>query len=107
MNKWSVLETSDRNMDTTTQTERVLGLVQSRGMVRPKDLADLGIPSVVLTRLAADGRIERVGRGLYRVPGRMPTETESLELLAIKAPRAVFCLLTALQVHELTTQLPR
>ena len=76
-------------------------------MVRPKDLADLGIPSVVLTRLAADGRIERVGRGLYRVPGRMPTETESLELLAIKAPRAVFCLLTALQVHELTTQLPR
>jgi len=94
-------------MDITTQTARVLGLVQSRGMVRPKDLADLGIPSVVLTRLAADGRIERVSRGLYRAPGRRPTETESLELLAIKAPRAVFCLLTALQVHDLTTQLPR
>ncbi len=94
-------------MDTTTQTERVLGLVQSRGMVRPKDLADLGIPSVVLTRLAADGRVERVGRGLYRASGRLPTEVDSLELLAIKVPRAVFCLLTALQVHELTTQLPR
>jgi predicted transcriptional regulator of viral defense system len=32
---------------------------------------------------------------------------ESLAIIATKVPQAVFCLLTALQFHELTTQLPR
>ena len=30
-----------------------------------------------------------------------------LVTIATKVPQAVFCLLTALQFHELTTQLPR
>jgi predicted transcriptional regulator of viral defense system len=35
------------------------------------------------------------------------TETEGLAVVAHRAPQAVFCLFTALQLHELTTQLPR
>jgi predicted transcriptional regulator of viral defense system len=34
-------------------------------------------------------------------------EHDSLAVIATRVPQAVFCLLTALQFHELTTQLPR
>ena len=47
------------------------------------------------------------GRGLYRLPDFHASEHESLVTVATKVPQAVFCLLTALQFHELTTQLPR
>jgi predicted transcriptional regulator of viral defense system len=62
---------------------------------------------MVLSRLAASGELEKVGRGLYRLPNAQPTEHDSLIAVALKVPQAVFCLLTALQFHELTTQLPR
>jgi predicted transcriptional regulator of viral defense system len=61
----------------------------------------------VLTRLVASGQLERVGRGVYRLPGAQASEHESLATVAVKVPQAVFCLLTALQLHGLTTQLPR
>jgi predicted transcriptional regulator of viral defense system len=51
--------------------------------------------------------LERVGRGVYRLPERQGAEHESLATIAVKVPQAVFCLLTALQIHQLTTQLPR
>ena len=53
------------------------------------------------------GGLQKVGRGLYRLPNAQLSEFESLGTIATKVPQAVFCLLTALQFHELTTQLPR
>lgn len=90
-----------------TQTQRVLALARQKGMLRPSDLAGVGAARVVLTRLTASGQLEKVGRGLYRLPDTQTSEHESLITVAIKVPQAVFCLLTALQFHELTTQLPR
>jgi len=76
-------------------------------MLRPGDLQDVGAARVVLTRLIASGQLEKVGRGLYRLPGANTSEHETLATIAAKVPQAVFCLLTALQFHGLTTQLPR
>ena len=90
-----------------TQTQRVLELASQRGMLRASHLQELGIARVVLSRLTASGQLERVGRGVYRLPERQGAEHESLATIAVKVPQAVFCLLTALQMHELTTQLPR
>ncbi|MCW5220038.1 hypothetical protein D5041_09715 [Verminephrobacter aporrectodeae subsp. tuberculatae] len=91
----------------STHTQRVLDLVGQKGLLRASDLDAIDAPRVVLTRLTAAGLLEKMGRGLYRlfdVPG---SEHESLVAVATKVPQAVFCLLTALQFHELTTQLPR
>ena len=90
-----------------THTQRVLDLVHQKGMLRPSDLDGIGVPRVYLTRLTANGQLEKAGRGLYRLPDSQPSEHESLATIATKVPQAVFCLLTALQFHELTTQLPR
>ncbi len=87
--------------------EHVLRLAQQKGMLRPSDLATVGIPRVYLTRLTASGKLARAGRGLYRLADASLSENESLTIVAARAPQAVFCLLTALQFHGLTTQLPR
>jgi len=89
-----------------THTQRVLDLLSQKGMLRPLDLDAIGIPRVVLTRMSTAGQLEKIGRGLYRLPAQ-GSEHESLTAIATKVPQAIFCLLTALQFHELTTQLPR
>lgn len=93
-------------MLSSTHTQRVLDLASQKGLLRASDLEAISAPRVVLTRLIAAGGLEKVGRGLYRLPDAQVSEFESLGTIATKVPQAVFCLLTALQFHELTTQLP-
>lgn len=94
-------------MRADTHTQRILDLARQKGMLRPGDLRDVGVARVVLTRLMASGQLEKVGRGLYQLPGSNKSEHETLATIAAKVPQAVFCLLSALQFHGLTTQLPR
>lgn len=94
-------------MPEDTHNKRLFQLMYRTGMVRASDLRQSGIPRVYLSRLAATGQIERAGRGVYRLASRQLSEQESLAIVASRVPKAVFCLLTALQFHELTTQLPR
>ncbi len=90
-----------------THAQRVLDLLNQKGMLRPRDLDDIGVPRVVLTRMTGNGQLEKAGRGIYQLPDTQGSEHESLITIATKVPQAVFCLITALQFHELTTQLPR
>jgi len=90
-----------------TYHQRVIDLLQRQSFLRTSDLDAIGVPHVVLTRMVAAGRVERIARGLYRLPGAAASEYESLATVAVKVPQAMFCLLSALQFHELTTQLPR
>jgi predicted transcriptional regulator of viral defense system len=94
-------------MTSTPQALQVLALAGEQGLLRAGQLHPLGVGRVVLTRLVASGLLERVGRGVYRLPGFQASEHESLATVAVKVPQAVFCLPTALQLHGLTTQLPR
>ena len=89
----------------TTQ-ESILALARDRGLVRPLDLDARGLPRVSLTRLVRQGRLARVGRGLYALPDRPVSEHSALAEVARRHPRAVVCLLSALRFHELTTQSP-
>lgn len=90
-----------------THSQRVLDLARQKGLLRTSDLDAIDAPRVVLTRLTAAGLLNKVGRGLYRLPSHPGSEHEGLTAIATKVPQAVFCLLTALQFHEMTTQLPR
>ena len=84
----------------------MLAMARSNGLLRPRDLAATGIPREYLRRACDQGLLERVGRGLYRVPGTMATENQSLAEVCRRAPSGVVCLLTALRFHDLTTQNP-
>jgi predicted transcriptional regulator of viral defense system len=94
-------------MPADTHATLVLRIARNKGLLRPSDLEEADIPRVYLTRLTKAGELEKIGRGLYRITGSLFSEHESLALVASKVPQAVFCLITALQFHGLTTQLPR
>jgi predicted transcriptional regulator of viral defense system len=66
----------------------------------------MGIPRVQLQRLCSRGDLVRVERGLYRAADGETTELASVAEVAKRAPGAVMCLLTALQMHGLTTEVP-
>jgi predicted transcriptional regulator of viral defense system len=89
-----------------THLDHVLALARSRGVIRARDLAPLGIPRTVLTRLVDQGALLRVGRGLYMVPDAEVTPHHSLVQVTARVPGCVVNLLSALSFHELTDELP-
>ena len=86
--------------------QRILELAAQRGLIRPLDLHEHGLPTVALTRLVRQGLLQRVGRGLYAIPDRAVSEHGVLSEVARKHPQVIICLLSALRLHELTTQSP-
>jgi predicted transcriptional regulator of viral defense system len=86
--------------------ERVMALVRERGVLRPRDLAVLGLDPNYLARLERAGHLERVGRGLYVSPEAAVHEHHTLAEVSKRAPHGVVCLLSALRFHEIGTQNP-
>lgn len=73
---------------------------------RPSQLDELGITYDQLSQLVKSGEVERVQRGLYRLASAEPTEHATVAAVCARAPNAVVCLLTALNIYEIGTQLP-
>lgn len=86
--------------------QQVRRLFAKQGVLRSRELESRGITRVDLARCVEDGVLVRVGRGLYATADHAPSEHHSLVQVAKRVPNAVFCLLTALRFHELTTQSP-
>ncbi len=76
------------------------------GMLRTSKAIQLGIHPRMLYAFRDTGEIERVGRGLYRLSTAPPLSSPDLVPVAIRIPRAVVCLISALAHHGLTTQVP-
>lgn len=86
--------------------DRILKLLEQRGVLRPRDLDSLGISRIYLNKLHAEGILDRPSRGIYTLPDGAPTENQTLIEASRRIPQATVCLLTALQFHGLTTQAP-
>lgn len=87
--------------------QTVLQLARKKGIIKISDLAQMGITRATVSRLVSENKLEKIATGLYCLPDAEFSEKESLIIVASRVPQAVFCLLTALQMHGLTTQLPR
>lgn len=90
----------------STLEQAVLELAAQQPLLRARDLAEHGLPTMALSRLVAAGRLERVARGVYSLPGRPLSEHRSLAEVALRVPQGVVCLLSALRVHGIGTQAP-
>lgn len=84
----------------------ILRLAAADGMVRPKDLKPLGISQAYLQRLAEQGELNRIGRGVYVLPSFEISEHHSLAEATKRFPRGLICLLSALRFHDLGTETP-
>lgn len=94
------------NIGMDTGEKRILKMLAKIGTLRSCDLKKMRVPRMALNRMIAAGALDRVSRGLYRKSHTLVSEHEDLIAIARRSPKAVFCLLSALQFHELTTQLP-
>ena len=90
----------------STHEQAILALARRRSLLRARDLAEHQLPTVVLSRLVTAGKLKRVARGVYSLPGRRLSEHRSLAEVALRVPRGVICLLSALRVHGIGTQAP-
>ena len=91
---------------TVSLEKRVLDLASKGGILRPRDLQSKGLPPDYLWRLHQKKKLEKVGRGMYAIPGAGLSENQTIVQAALRVPHGVVCLLSALRFHDLTTQSP-
>lgn len=93
-------------MPAISHIERLLRHVQRHGVVRARDLETLGVPRVALQRAVDRGEVVRRARGVYAKPDHVTTRHTDVATVATRCPRAIVCLVSALEYHGLTTQVP-
>jgi predicted transcriptional regulator of viral defense system len=77
------------------------------GLLRTQQAIDEGIAPRTLYRLRESGAIVRESRGLYRLAETEPGAYFDLVQVALKVPKGVICLISALAFHGLGTQIPQ
>ncbi|MDD5466866.1 MAG: type IV toxin-antitoxin system AbiEi family antitoxin domain-containing protein [Anaerolineales bacterium] len=76
------------------------------GLLRTQKAIDEGIAPRTLYQMRETGAIVRESRGLYRLADTEPGEFFDLVQVALRIPKGVICLISALSFHGLTTQIP-
>lgn len=90
----------------STQRAQVLELLGARPMMRRKDFVAHGIGPETLARLVREGVVVRPARGLYQLAEGSADARRALAEAAALVPKGVICLVSALQFHGLTLQMP-
>ena len=88
----------------TTRKKAALRRIERMGLVRPRELSAYGISRAELSRLVDEGLVVRQAMGIYVAARHELTTEHALAQVAKRVPDGVFCLLTALRFHGLTTQ---
>ncbi len=79
---------------------------EAGGVLRTSQAQKRGVHPRTLSQLLEDGRLERLSRGVYRLAELPPPSDPDLVAVAARVPKAVVCLISALHVHGLTTEIP-
>ncbi len=76
------------------------------GTLRTQEIIGAGIHPRTLYAMRDSGALETIGRGIYRLASLPPMSEPDIAVVAKLVPSAVVCLISALSLHELTTQIP-
>jgi hypothetical protein len=86
------------------QADRILELARSKGVLRTRDVDSAGASRALLASLTDEGKLLKLGRGLYVLPDRAASAYDTFAEVAARSENGVLCLLSALRFHDLTTQ---
>lgn len=81
-------------------------MVGPSGLFRLRDVSGIGITGITVTKLVENGTLEKISRGLYSMHKRS-YQHESILELTMRRPESLICLLSALEMHGMTTQIPK
>ena len=79
---------------------------QHGGILKMSEAVQTGIHRKMLYAMLDNGVIEKLDRGLYRLSELPPLGNLDLVSVARKVPTGVICLISALSIYEITTQIP-
>jgi len=79
---------------------------EHNGILRTSQALKLGIHSDTLYAMYGERQITRESRGVYRLADLPALSNPDLVQVALRVPKAVICLISALAFHDLTTQIP-
>jgi predicted transcriptional regulator of viral defense system len=79
---------------------------QHQEVLRTSDAIRMGIHPRTLYALRDSGEVEQVSRGFYRLAAKPALTDPDLVAVALRIPRAVICLISALAYHRLTNEIP-
>lgn len=97
---------SRSTMRSVSHIERLLRHMKRHRVVRTRDLEKLGVPRGALKRAADRGQVTRWARGVYVSPDHAVTRHTDIAAVGARTPKAVICLVSALEYHGMTTQVP-
>ena len=93
--------------DKNTSFERAIKVFRRHGgVLRTSEAIWLGIHPRTLYAMRDAGVLDCLSRGLYRIADLPHLSNPDLVAVALKVPKGVICLISALAYHELTTQIP-
>lgn len=90
-----------------SQRIQLRNLLDGQRMMRAQELRAAGISPQTIARALETGDIERISRGVYQKCGAEIEENQILAEAAIRIPKGVIALVSALAFHGLTDQMPR
>jgi predicted transcriptional regulator of viral defense system len=76
------------------------------GILRTGQAKKLGIDQPILIQMCEEGLLAKEARGLYRLADLPPLSNPDIVQVAMRVPNSVICLISALNFHQLTTQIP-
>jgi len=65
-----------------------------------------GVSRYALYSTHRKGVVDKLSRGIYRLSCLPPVSNPDLVTVALRAPKAIVCLVSALAFHKMTTQIP-
>ena len=80
--------------------------IQRGGLLRTTAALQAGIHPRTLYEMRDKGIVEQLSRGLFRLASLPSLSNPDLVTVALKVPRGVICLISALAYHEITTRIP-
>ena len=94
-------------MEIIPQERRVIeAFRRAGGVLRTAQALRIGVHQRDLYALRDAGVLEPLSRGVYRLAELPPLADPDLVTVAIRVPKAVIALISALHVHGLTTEIP-
>ena len=79
---------------------------KNMGLLRVSTAVKLGIPEHIIYEMVQKGLLVRETRGVYRLVGNTSQGNPHFVHVSLLVPKAVICLISALYIYELTTQIP-
>ncbi|MCG8377479.1 MAG: type IV toxin-antitoxin system AbiEi family antitoxin domain-containing protein [Chlorobiales bacterium] len=93
-----------QNITATDKAKTII--LKQGGIIRTQEAIRQGIHPRTLYQLRDSGELEQLSRGVYKLRDSKPLEHPDLVTVAIRVPKGVICLVSALSFHEMTTQVP-